>query len=288
MKYSIIAVALGVASFSGVALADEQCDETVVKYRQLNADILGKSLPKGRPRSVETVMTSRSEDSERTMSEEINYDACGRLTSGNEHARFVTSIPSKPKMIMEGNSTLKMLPQGWKYQYTFTTDTEEAGKPQRQINRMDSQGLFTLNEQGWISQYKNVITIGSSEQDKSITAISRYHINDKNQLVLSQTDKGPDKGETRFIYNANGLTEFAVSQQKQGSFIYDDNGRYLAFFTLTVYPWALISESGRCQTWDKQGNCTLQEHKEVEIGKNGKGTSRNLETRSTYRYWDDE
>ncbi|KFC96042.1 Uncharacterised protein [Leminorella grimontii] len=176
-------------------------------------------------------------------------------------------------------------PNGWKYDIAMTTSVEEAGK--QQIGQINSQGFYALNEQGWISVYKNTITTGLSGQSKSTIATSHYRINDKNQLVFSQTDKGLDRGEVRYTYNSNGQPEFIVSQKKQISTVYDANGRNLAFFSITLYPWALISASGRCQEWDKQDNCTLVKHSEIEIGKKGQGTSRNLETRTVYRYWDD-
>lgn len=53
--YTYKTIALGALLFSGIAAATEsECDDAVVKYSQLNANILGTSLPYGRPKSVET------------------------------------------------------------------------------------------------------------------------------------------------------------------------------------------------------------------------------------------
>lgn len=239
--YTYKTIALGALLFSGIAAATEsECDDAVVKYSQLNANILGTSLPYGRPKSVETKTVVS--DSGIFLSAHMTFDTCGQLEKLTERYQEVNE---RIKLDTRGASQLSRTSSGWEQQYDLTITKTDSDTP---VVVQDAKGTtrFTLNREGWIGRSEN--TLATLEDPKGTVSTTQYHLNKLGKLAFTNTNAGPEKGAKRYTYNANDKLAFLITPTQQDSYIYDANNRLIRFIRFTVYPWNISTTKFICKT----------------------------------------
>lgn len=237
-----------------------QCTaDSFAKNRLNNFILLSQQTRTEIPKSVE--MTIDSPDGYLRASAQSHFTQCGELIGSSIKEVKTSTGPTKNVFTATNEVQLNRTEFGWRIQMDANgVITDNISQKTTQLYRQTLEGLYQLNNKGFISHAANRSIIAATkagDKDETTVGTIDYVLNSSGLLARAVNKGSMAINNYTMVYSYDGNDRLIKTQSPSTveEYAYDNEGRDLSLSKTQTY-FTIEKNLTTCEAWNAQGECT--------------------------------